>query len=482
MAAMVCAAAAAAAAAAALGATAEAERRALWPPGTQLPCRFCGGGTFHGASVPPGGPFNATLLTAADVDAGAGSGPPPEGLGWGRLACAARRLLGGGGLRAAALGGSVSAGKTYEVCETRDGAPCEHLWHQRLQRWGRAAYPAGAAALTVHNGAVPATGPDYMALCLANHLPDAADLVLVEYAVNTLSVQQVPSFEALLRRLLALPHSPAVVVVNAHRWGASHTDCLARSPRRLSAPSEWDRIADEMTRVAAHYGVPLVSLRQATVAQLRAGADIRHFMRDCRHPNALGQAWMAQLAARQIRRAEGGRCSAGGGAAALPAPLLPTATAAGGGPCLRGSALRAAAAGGAPGWHWEGEPKPGWASEGAPEAGELSISLAATAGFRRLWVGFERTWQSGAGSAELRCRGGCGCRSAVAARDTSQRSTVVALQSVAVAPAGTAPCSVAVSARGGRFKLVSLVGHDSGAVAHGALSFGASAPRPAWRP
>ena len=143
------------------------------------------------------------------------------------------------------------------------------------------------------NGGVPGTGPTYMEHCVHDHLPKDVDLVLLEYAVNT--DRHPASFERLLRTLLVHPRSPAVIVVNAHRWRAirphdgrtdkcwhknwpvdmakNRTQWLAQSIGRVGAPSSDLLAADEdaIATLCRHYDVPLVSMRSALVDAVRAG-------------------------------------------------------------------------------------------------------------------------------------------------------------------------------------------------------------------
>lgn len=161
-----------------------------------------------------------------------------------RLGCVLARLKAGERVTVAAVGGSVSAGSSYTV---RRGLSSSFLYHMKVVRALRAGFPVRGAAGNHrhHNGALPATGPKFYEHCVLGQLPkDGADLVLLEFAVNTdrrapacacntaatayhplvcsrasWRVRRAPAaFERTLRKLLALQPRPAVVVVNVHAW------------------------------------------------------------------------------------------------------------------------------------------------------------------------------------------------------------------------------------------------------------------------
>ena len=80
------------------------------------------------------------------------------------------------------LGGSISAGSTLGVHNRRGS----WLWHGRLFNWFNSTWPAAPGATHTHfNGAVPASTPAYVDGCLAFHLPTTADLIFIEYTLNT---------------------------------------------------------------------------------------------------------------------------------------------------------------------------------------------------------------------------------------------------------------------------------------------------------
>ena len=100
------------------------------------------------------------------------------------------------------------------------------------------------------NGAVGATTTSYMAVCASHHVPEDADVVITEYAVNNRNFWEAGtafdtpltrSYERLMRWLLRLPRAPAVVMLDMFNWrdgwpfrGAYWGGSVERDTRELS--------------------------------------------------------------------------------------------------------------------------------------------------------------------------------------------------------------------------------------------------------
>jgi hypothetical protein len=219
-----------------------------------------------------------------------------------RLVCLLDRLL---RIRkpvtVAALGGSVSAGSSYTVRQDN------HLYHWVLATALRSFGPPGSnLSVSMHNGALPATGPSFFEHCLASQLPAKPDLVLVEFTLNL--DHQPAAFERLLRKLLALPTRPGIIVVSMHVWRIVDLNTGRRvSPWRCSFPKpgggrtkenhtivsrpidqQWadqDPRGDEdrVAELCRHYNIPLVSMRAALLDAVRRSiVPLQAFMQDCR--------------------------------------------------------------------------------------------------------------------------------------------------------------------------------------------------------
>ena len=81
-----------------------------------------------------------------------------------------------------------------------------------LRDWLAARFPH--SKVDAVNGAVPASGSDYFSFCMKLHIPEDADLVVVELGVNDEALpEHEVNMENLLRGLLDLPNQPAVMLL-----------------------------------------------------------------------------------------------------------------------------------------------------------------------------------------------------------------------------------------------------------------------------
>jgi len=218
----------------------------------------------------------------------------------------------------ATIGGSIAAGHG-------NGAALPFVRY--LHNWVHDTFkPPG---FRFHNGAVPGVASAYMSLCVELHVPRAADLVLVEYAVNDASedgrfdTPALRAFERLLRKLLRLPNSPAIVLINAYAM-------LFTPPRGRY----WASAEAHFFELATYYSLPLLSLKACCFHLLvegrppfsidgtanNASLQGRAFYHDPVHPDGLtGHRVLAELpmqllqqTADELRRGE----SEGGAAGA----------------------------------------------------------------------------------------------------------------------------------------------------------------------
>ncbi|OCF32112.1 hypothetical protein I316_06268 [Kwoniella heveanensis BCC8398] len=145
-----------------------------------------------------------------------------EGTGYrlGRFLAKARQ---GNGFTVGALGGSVSIGHGLKRgMGYHESAYSELNMHRVVFDHLDALFPAKngrqigregtkRGANTFVNGAVPAIGSDYFAMCFGHHIPEQVDLVLVDMGERSSLERGAESYEMLLRHLLALPNKPAVI-------------------------------------------------------------------------------------------------------------------------------------------------------------------------------------------------------------------------------------------------------------------------------
>ncbi|MHB8863532.1 MAG: DUF4434 domain-containing protein [Pirellulaceae bacterium] len=207
-----------------------------------------------------------------------------------RLHIAMAKASRGEPITVAAIGGSITAGAAASTEETR--------WANRAAAWWRTRFPHSEVRFI--NAGIGATGSDIGAHRIRQDLLVARpDLVMIEFAVNDSgSAIAGETLEGLLRQILALPHCPAAVML-------------------FTMDSQGHNRQKEHTDVGLHYGVPMVSFRDALWPDVVSGKvawnDIEA---DSVHPNDRGHEICAALVSHLFDMA----------AAALPAgdcPAMP---------------------------------------------------------------------------------------------------------------------------------------------------------------
>lgn len=185
------------------------------------------------------------------------------------------------------IGGSITAGAGASREEFRYG--------NRVARWWRETFPG--APITFVNAGIGATGSDIGAHRVRRHLLERRpDFVVAEYAVNDPNTPAAAeTLEGIVRQVLALPNRPAMM--------------LLFTMNRAGGNSQ-----EQHGRVGRHYGLPMVSFRDAMWPEIEAGRvrweDVEA---DEVHPNDRGHALCALFIESALKRA----------LAALPAPGAP---------------------------------------------------------------------------------------------------------------------------------------------------------------
>lgn len=202
----------------------------------------------------------------------------------------------GDAITVAVIGGSITAGAKATKPEKRYG--------NRVADWWRQAFPQ--AKVTFVNAGIGATGSNFGALRaqrdLLSHHPD---FVVVEYGVNDANTRAAAeSLEGLVRQILKQPGQPAVVQLFMMHTGGGNAQ-------------EWH------SKVGAHYGLPIVSYRDALWPEIQAKRLAwETVMADEVHPNDLGHTCAANFVDHLLDVAKAARKDAPAAIAPLPAPLF----------------------------------------------------------------------------------------------------------------------------------------------------------------
>jgi lysophospholipase L1-like esterase len=189
----------------------------------------------------------------------------------------------------AVIGGSITGGAMASAPTNSYGS--------RVADWWRRTFPK--AEVKFVNAGIGATGSDYGAFrARRDLLAHRPDFVVVEYAVNDPNTKEsAETLEGLLRQILKQPNQPAVVLLFMMSQGGNNAQ-------------EWH------SKVGAHYGLPMVSFRDALWPEIKAERlKWDAFMADVVHPNDLGHECTAGFVTKLLEN-----CSSRGNEAQISAP------------------------------------------------------------------------------------------------------------------------------------------------------------------
>ena len=390
---------------------------------------------------------------------------------WSRVVA---RLDAGMSVKVCILGGSMSLSGQHGG------------WPESLVGWMSATWPN--AHVTLHNGAIGATGSTFFALCADSRLPSACDLIILEHALNDGEQAQVidpPSmrlralvYEVLVRRLLARTPRPVLLFLNWDRigWCANmeanpdvYVQRFTKGPWRALGGVPWlatPQVAVDL--VARWYGIASLAPRNALWHRDCDDFDFRGAVCDsggllgCGHLRPIGyqvlsltiSTFIAEAAARVRRvqrhsRAKGGVADVTanaveeGDASQLPVAMIEEVSkmrSVSNGMCRRGDEMRALTRRVISGdWHFvrrdprqpPGPDKPGFLSLAAPSTLEIDLG-AAPAGVVAL--GFLRSYDERMGVVRVACVNGCACNETTLHAYSTRRSSVLAFGTVTPTP------------------------------------------------
>lgn len=200
------------------------------------------------------------------------------------------RLARGKPIRIAVVGGSITEGAGASKAANRYGAKFADGWKR--------AFPG--VRIDFVNAGIGATGSEIGAFRLRRDvLSKRPDVVVVEFSVND-GWKSAASYEGVLRQLLKAPGDIAVIAL-----GMVAQDGMSVQERH--AP------------IAAHYGVPFVSYRDALYPYVKAGkVKWSDLSPDTIHPNDDGHTLAAALLNRRLAKAYAAFRKSGRAPAAVP--------------------------------------------------------------------------------------------------------------------------------------------------------------------
>eukprot|EP00775_Hariotina_reticulata_P012114 gene12114-12253_t len=384
-----------------------------------------------------------------------------------RLRAALSRAVHNKQLTVAIIGGSIAAGQ---------GAEDAPGWADRLETYLKETYGRAAHInITVNNGAVPGTTSQYMSGCINLHVPATADIVVVDYTVNdevlvdiNMNNPQRRPLERLLRKLLAMPNNPAVLLLHSYAWFRAD----------MGVGLFFNNAERDFSELALYYGLPSVSVKACCHEAMRDAVpgfqvhtprdtdplNLRGlaFYRDEVHPDGVtGHRVLAELAITLLQRAvvdllhnpltDEDKAYIN---RPLPAPMLPTNYESLADKCFVGEAFKAKAVVGKPvDWEWVNEShtlRPKWGYVATRPASVLQLNLNTTASTGNpkhpvlVQIAYLASYEH-MGKALVLCTAGCECDETLINGHHREHNSQLLLHRVYVSQAEECAMSVTVT-------------------------------------
>ncbi len=218
----------------------------------------------------------ASALTACQVDTDALRRSVVSAGDTARLKHVFRKARSGGKVVVGVIGGSITQGASASSEDKR--------WGNLVAQWWRETFPK--AAIEFVNAGIGATGSDIGAHRVNAHLlAKRPDFVVAEYAVNDPATEQAAeTLEGIVRQVMKMPNRPAMALL-------------------FTMNNAGENAQEFHAKVGRHYGLPMVSFRDAMWPEVQAGRvkwdDIEA---DLVHPNDRGHAICAKLITDALQR------------------------------------------------------------------------------------------------------------------------------------------------------------------------------------
>lgn len=172
-------------------------------------------------------------------------------------------------IRVGVIGGSITEGASASTEAER--------WGNRVAQWWRETFPA--AQVEFVNAGIGATGSDLGSHRVARHLlAQPVDFVVAEFAVNDGHCAQVTeTLEGLTRQILSQPNQPGMMLL-------------------FLMNQQGYNVQDMHEPIGQHYGLPMVSYRDALWPEVKAGrVNWEDIAADNVHPNSRGHGYCADF-------------------------------------------------------------------------------------------------------------------------------------------------------------------------------------------